>query len=258
MNKKLLGVIIAATVIIVLAIVLWVTFTIRNITLDTTSNLVLTPEQEAELISDSGIKMKSSIFSVDEAIVIKNIERTHPSLKVISVERKFPNTVCVNLTNRTPVYSIELSTGARAILDRELKIVDIVESDADYDYITRITGYKVAGAVQPGAMLTGITFLKEITAEAENMSFVNQRMSSFIPEIEYSKADTDKDDEVNKILLKTKTGVILVVNEEIGSMGKYFNYAYTKYYTELTEHQRSTGFVYLTEDNVWTWSLALK
>ena len=258
MNKKLLGVIIAVAVIVVLTIVLWVTFTIRNITLDTTSNLKLTDEETQELINDSGIKLKSSIFSVDENIVIQNIEKSHPSLKVISVERKFPNTVCVNITNRTPVYSVGLSTGARAILDRELKIIDVVESDEDIDYITRVTGYTINGTIQKGGMVTGISFLKEITAEAEKMSFVNQRMSSFIPTIVYLKADTSKEDEVSKILLQTKTGVSLVIREDVGSMGKYFNYAYTKYYTELTEHQRSEGYVYLTDDNVWTWSATLE
>ena len=196
--------------------------------------------------------MKSSIFSVDESIVVRNIELAHPSYKVISVERKFPNTVCVNLTNRTPVYSMNIYDGTHALVDRELKIVDIVESDENVNYITRISGYELKNTVQKGGFLN-INFLREITAEAEKLSFVNQRMSSFIPSIEYSNVDND----VNNILLKTNTGVILVIKEVQGSMGTYFNYAYTKYYTELTEHQKTTGYVYLTDENIWTWSNTL-
>ena len=252
MNKKLIGVIIGVSALVVLIIVLAVTFTIRNVVIDPTSTLSLTSEQQQELISDSGIKMKSSIFSVDESIVVRNIELAHPSYKVISVERKFPNTVCVNLTNRTPVYSMNIYDGTHALVDRELKIVDIVESDENVNYITRISGYELKNTVQKGGFLN-INFLREITAEAEKLSFVNQRMSSFIPSIEYSNVDND----VNNILLKTNTGVILVIKEVQGSMGTYFNYAYTKYYTELTEHQKTTGYVYLTDENIWTWSNTL-
>ncbi|MBE5762742.1 MAG: FtsQ-type POTRA domain-containing protein [Clostridiales bacterium] len=252
MNKKLIGVIIGVSALVVLIIVLAVTFTIRNVVIDTTSTLSLTSEQQQELISDSGIKMKSSIFSVDESIVVRNIELAHPSYKVISVERKFPNTVCVNLTNRTPVYSMNIYDGTHALVDRELKIVDIVESDENVNYITRISGYELKNTVQKGGFLN-INFLREITAEAEKLSFVNQRMSSFIPSIEYSNVDNN----VNNILLKTNTGVILVIKEVQGSMGTYFNYAYTKYYTELTEHQKTTGYVYLTDENIWTWSNTL-
>ena len=120
MNKKLLAVIISVSAVVILIIVLGVTFTIRNVTIGTTSTLTLSEEEENALILDSGIVMKSSIFSVDEETVIKNIENKHPTIKVISVERKFPNTVCVNMSNRVPVYVIGMQDGTYAVLDREL------------------------------------------------------------------------------------------------------------------------------------------
>ena len=251
MNKKLLAVIISVSAIVVLIIVLGVTFTIRHVTIDTTSTLFLSEEEETALISDSGIVLKSNILSVDEETVIKNIENKHPSIKVISVERKFPNTVCVNLSDRTPVYAIQIQDGTFALIDRELKIVDIVDSYKDYNYITPITGYTLQ-AVQKGGFLN-IGFLSEITDEAEKLSFVNQRFSCYIPSIEYSKVDND----VNNIMLRTNTGVVFVIKEVPGSMGSFFNYAYTKYNDELNSNQKSSGYVYLTEENVWTWSSTL-
>ena len=146
-----------------------------------------------------------------------------------------------------------MQDGTYAVLDRELKVVDIVDDYSNITYVTPIIGYTLSGA-QKGGFLTGINFLSEITSEAENLSFVNQRFSCYIPSIEYLKEDNN---EVNKILLKTNTGVTLVIKEVPGSMGTFFNYAYTKYYNELTENQRSTGYVYLTDDNVWTWSSTL-
>ncbi len=252
MNKKLLAVIISVSAVVILIIVLGVTFTIRNVTIGTTSTLTLSEEEENALILDSGIVMKSSIFSVDEETVIKNIENKHPTIKVISVERKFPNTVCVNMSNRVPVYVIGMQDGTYAVLDRELKVVDVVEDYSNLTFVTPITGYTLSG-VQKGGFLTGINFLSEITDEAENLSFVNQRFSCYIPSIEYLKEDSD----VNNILLKTNTGVTLVIKEVPGSMGSFFNYAYTKYYNELTDNQKSTGYVYLTDENVWTWSSTL-
>jgi len=251
MNKKLLGVIIGVVAVVAIIIVLGVTFIIRHVTIDTTSTLSLTDEQIAVIASDSGIVVKSSILSVDEQTVIKNIENKYPSYKVVSVERKFPDTVCINITNRTPVYVMAIQDGSYALIDRELKIVDIVDEISELTYVTKISGYTL-NSVQKGGFLN-IGFLSEITDEAENVSFVNQRMASFIPSIEYSKVNND----VNNILLKTNTGVILVIKEVSGQMGSFFNYAYTKYYNELTDNQRSTGYVYLTTDNVWTWSTTL-
>ena len=252
MSKKLLAVIISVTAVVVLIVVLGVTFTIRHVTIDTTSTLNLSEEEELSLIADSGIVMKSSILSVDENTVISNIENQHPSIKVISVERKFPNTVCVNLTDRTPVYAIRMQDGKYALIDRESKIVDIVESYDDYNYITPIIGYDLP-SVQKGGFLN-IAFISEITAEAENLSFVNQRFSSFIPSIEYLKVDND----VNKLLLRTNTGVVLVIKEVSGSMGTFFNLAYKFYMENLnTENQKSSGYVCLSNENVWTWSTTI-
>ena len=249
MSKKLIGVLIGVVTLVIVIIVLGVTFTIRNVTIDTTSTLSLDDATVQALVSDSGIKMKSSILSVDESIVVRNIETKYPALKVISVERKFPNTVCVNITNRVPVFAIGVKDGTIALIDREQKIVDIVENVDDINYITVVTGQLLDG-VQKGGFSTTTSYLREITAEAENLSFVNQRLSSFIPSIEYSKVDNG----VDNILLKTNTGVTFVLKNVTNSVGTFFNYAYTKYYNELTVNQKASGYVYLTDEDVWTWS----
>ena len=120
MHKRLwviLGIIVSA---VVLSVVLGVMFSIGGVDVNTTNDITVDDGVKSEIIALSGIKKGKNIFSIDEAIAIENIEINRPELKVISIERKFPNKVVVYVTRRTGVFSLALDDGRFAVLDREL------------------------------------------------------------------------------------------------------------------------------------------
>lgn len=139
MRKRLwliLGIIVGIAVISVMA---YCVFSIGKVDVNTTIDIaVLSQEEKDEIIALSGIKKGKNIFAIDEDIAIENIEKSLPTLKVISIERTFPNGVYIYVTKRTPVFYMALSAGEYAILDRELKIISIQNS---YDaQLTQLVG----------------------------------------------------------------------------------------------------------------------
>ncbi|MDE5654762.1 MAG: FtsQ-type POTRA domain-containing protein, partial [Clostridia bacterium] len=96
MRKRLwviLGIIVGIAVISVMA---YCVFSIGKIDVNTTVDIaVLSQEEKDEIIALSGIKKGKNIFAIDEDIAIENIEKSLPTLKVISIERTFPNGVYI-------------------------------------------------------------------------------------------------------------------------------------------------------------------
>ncbi|MDE6361871.1 MAG: FtsQ-type POTRA domain-containing protein, partial [Clostridia bacterium] len=145
MRKRLwiiLGIIVGIAVIAVMA---YCVFSIGKVDVNSTVDIaVLSQEEKDEIIALSGIQKGKNIFAIDEDIAIKNIELSIPTLKVISIERTFPNGVFIYVTRRTPVFYLALSGGQYAILDRELKVISIQDSyDASLTQLVGVTADSV-------------------------------------------------------------------------------------------------------------------
>lgn len=67
---------------------------------------------EAEVLQASKLAYKSNIFNVKEKAIIKNVAEAFPdnSIAVISVERKFPDKVIINVKERVPVFKIKVNS----------------------------------------------------------------------------------------------------------------------------------------------------
>ncbi|MDE6884749.1 MAG: FtsQ-type POTRA domain-containing protein, partial [Clostridia bacterium] len=121
MRKRLwiiLGIVVAIAFIAVMS---YCVFSIGKIDVDTTVDMaVMTKEEKSEIIEISGIRKGKNIFAIDENIAKSNIELSMPTLKVISIERAFPNIVYIHVTRRTPVFWMLLDGGKYAILDISL------------------------------------------------------------------------------------------------------------------------------------------
>ena len=177
MRKRLwiiLGIVVAIAFIAVMS---YCVFSIGKIDVDTTVDMaVMTKEEKSEIIEISGIRKGKNIFAIDENIAKSNIELSMPTLKVISIERAFPNIVYIHVTRRTPVFWMLLDGGKYAILDRELKIIEI--SDVYDTSLTQIVGVK-AESVALGEILPDSKVLLNLIKGAETNSFINARFSAF-------------------------------------------------------------------------------
>ena len=64
-----------------------------------------------EIIDASGLKLKTNIFSIDESVLINNVNRnyTDKSVSLIDVERVFPNRVIFHVKERIIVFAVPMS-----------------------------------------------------------------------------------------------------------------------------------------------------
>jgi len=236
MNKKAVVSLIVIFTVIALIVIISLLFMVNSITVEATSDLHLTASEEAEIIEDSKIVLHSNMFSLAEDVAISNIESLHPYVKVISIERKFPSKVSINVSKRTPEFAMPLTDGSYALLDRELKVLELV-TEVKYPYVTIISGTLI-DTVQLGAFCK-IAWLSNIVTEAEGLSFVNARFATLIPSITFEEASEGN---LGKIYLQINTGVTFVLENNTLALGDYFNYAYTKY-MKLNDLEKSSGYI---------------
>lgn len=244
MRKRLwiiLGVIVGVALI---AVMVYCVFSIGKVDVNSTVDIaVLSQEEKDEIIALSGIQRGKNIFAIDEDIAGKNIESAIPTLKVISIERTFPNGVFIYVTRRTPVFYLALAGGQYAILDRELKVIAIQDNyDAN---LTQLVGV-VADSVKLGEILPDSKMLSALIKGAEKCSFINARFCAF-----YRKVVIDG----SYVYLTSNTGVVFqlpvssnIDESVVGSYGYYFTYA--------NEKGKSEGYIYLDKHG-WYWKESL-
>lgn len=249
MRKRLwiiLGIIVGIAVISVLA---YCVFSIGKIDVNTTTDIaVISQEEKDEIIALSGIKKGKNIFAIDEDIAISNIEKSMPTLKVISIERTFPNGVYIYVTKRTPIFYTALADGQYAILDRELKIIYIQDS---YDpQLTQLVGV-TAESVSVGEILPNSQILAKLVKGAEQCSFINARFCAF-----YRKVEVDS----SYIYLTSNTGVIFQLpissNIDESVKGSYRYYIGGNDFEGASEKGKSEGYIYLDKHG-WYWKETL-
>lgn len=240
MHKRLWVILAVIASAVVLAVVLGTLFSIGGIDVNTTNDITLSAEQKSEIIGISQIKKGKNIFSVDEGIAISNIELSQPTLKVISIERKFPNKVVIYVTGRTAVFSCKMQDGRYAILDRELKVIAF--ADSENTSLTRL------GGLEEETFELGQVFnykngvLAKMIKGAERCSFINQRFCAFFPKVDVSE------DSIN---LTTNSGVVMQLpissNIDESVIGCY-NY----YLKKTSEVGKNSGIIRL-QPKGWKW-----
>ncbi len=240
MHKRLWVILAVIASAVVLAVVLGTLFSIGGVDVNSTNDITLSAEQKTEIIALSEIKRGKNIFSIDEAIAIDNIELNQPSLKVISIERKFPNKVVIYVTGRTGVFCCKTADGEYAILDREMKVISM--SDVKDNSLTELVGLQDETLTLGHELDYRNGLLLKMVKGAERCSFINERFSTFFVKTEV-KEDT--------IDLTTNSGVIMQLpvssNIDESVIGCY-NY----YLNKTSALGKSSGYIRL-KDNGWKW-----
>lgn len=243
MHKRLLIIFGIIATVVLLAVLLYIIFAVGNVNVNTTNNIALTEQEKSDIVKISGIKGGSNIFAIDEDIAIQNIEISFPKLKVLSIERKFPNNVYIYVTDRSGVFSLLLPDRRYAILDREFKVIDIVtEND---EKLTRLEGVATDN-IQLGYVLDDSKTLLTMVKGAEKCSFINARFYSFIKKVEVKEKE---------IWLTTNTGVVLCLPISSNIDESMIN-SYGYYLEHTNESSKSYGRIVLLEEGEekgWTW-----
>lgn len=106
MTKKHVVLIVGLVLIAAIALINGLLFRVKTVTVDfDTETSIQAEEGEAEkIIAASGIKKGKNIFGVSESRMIKNINAALPGVRVVNIERIFPNRIVIHVSKRVPVY----------------------------------------------------------------------------------------------------------------------------------------------------------
>lgn len=257
MNKRLIIIFSSLVATVVLVVILCVIFITGDVTVKCATDITLDDAQKQDITLKSGIAKYTSIFAVSEDKAIANIEQNFPTLKVISIEKRFPNNIEIKVTGRIGIMAIAVNNGDFAILDRELKILKIlpkVESGVvNLSPYTIVDGIVLSSPVVEGSFLSDNLWLKDLAMSAKDLSFLDARFYTFIKNISLNTSV-----EKNNVEVKTNLGVKFILDS--GSAKKMFNLAYS-YFLNLrnTEPQKLTyGHIIMQQaadgnENIWTW-----
>lgn len=251
MNKRLIIIFVCLAVFVLTVVLGAVVFTVSDIQVlaagDNDSEF-----DKAKIVTDSGIKHKISIFTVNEKKAIENIEKNNPYVKVISIERVFPNKVHINISKRIGILAMELSDGNNyAIIDRELKILEIIaKNDINLYEYTLINGYilksentdTLAGNFLSLDVLQ-IKNLYDTVQGMENVGFVNERFTAFTYSIDMSDPKYIVYYTRKGIKLAARTNTNVEIKEQIRTL-------YSKFDSLSDEDKCADVFIFIDESGV--------
>ena len=107
-------------------------FDIRNI--EITNNNIVSSET---IISLSGLKTEENIFKYKTANIVKNIKE-NPYIENVKVKRKLPNTVQIDIEERTPRYSVDFM-GKYVYINSQGYLLEISEDSKGLPKILGVT-----------------------------------------------------------------------------------------------------------------------
>lgn len=256
MNKRLIAVFVCMALFVLTLVVGAVLFTVSdvNILLASDENIAF---DKSKILEASGIKKGQNVFSIDKEAAVNNIEKQFPAFNV-QVERTFPNKVRIQLKTRIPVFKIKIAnTDNYAVLDRDLKIIDVVSGDGNAygdDKLVVVSGYEYSGADNPcGDFITDdsndISSLKDIILSLEKLGVVNQR----IPAV-FSNFDifSNKRVEMQTVLgIKIVIRTDLAINDQANPIEYQCDLLYSHYYSKMSGDEREQNkYLYLGQNGV--------
>ena len=184
-----------------------------------------------EIIETAGLKKGESIFMLDKEKATNNIETKYPNIKVVHIKTKSITEIEIQVRARHEMcYAIY--NNSYYVLDEELKVLDIIENDVEateeINEITQLTrieagllniksttkicnfvGNKLQKTTMSKlylAMITTVTKTEGSGDEEHEVYLTRSDVCDMIKEVSFEEHET-----YNKILIKTKYGVVLDV-----------------------------------------------
>ena len=248
MNKRLIIIFVCIAVFVLTLVVGAVVFTVSdvNILFQSDENIAF---DKAKILETGGIKKGQSVFTFFWEQASEKIEKQFPKLKVIKIERVFPNKVRIHLDTRKAIFKMAIAnTDSFAVLDREFKIIDIINDGSEVygdDIVVPITGYSYAGGENPlGDFINNdspeVNSLKEILLSLESFEVVNERVPATFESIKIID---------NTIHIKSKLGITLVVRMGTNISAKLqCDGIYNVFYTMNGDDRQLPNYLYMNNN----------
>jgi cell division protein FtsQ len=209
----------------------WNYFTIRNV--EIIGNKYLTWQEIYDL---SGVRLDTNMFMLDPALVRKRLE-TNPLVKVQRVERVFPDTVVIEIAERSPRAAVEL-VGRYAVIGDDYIVLDVCSElpAGEYPLVTNIklSEYNVGGEIA--------------SEEKEKLSILKLLLDSlydtgavkWIGEIDLK--------DTQNVAILSREGIYILVGE-IKNLDQKFRLL-DQIMPDIQKEGYTSGKVFLTKDSV--------
>ena len=135
-KKRLIILSVIAGVLVLTILLSSAIFKIKSVSIEYQTTLTLLSTEDLDkLIEDSDLPMGKSIFFSSMKKPIEEMEKKNPYVKINAIERRFPNSLVVFVSERVPVVKVQTNSGVY-VLDNELKVLNIASSTAELNSIT--------------------------------------------------------------------------------------------------------------------------
>ena len=140
-KKRLIILSVVAGVLVFLILLSSAIFRIKGVSVEYQTTLTLLSKQDLNvMVENADLPMGKNIFfsSLDDNMA--KMEKANPYVKINGIERKFPNSLVVLVSERVPVVQVKYND-CYYILDSELKVLNVVPEASPGEYIAQ-TGEK--------------------------------------------------------------------------------------------------------------------
>lgn len=200
MTKKHVALIAGLVLIAVFALLNGLLFRVKTVTVDfDTESSIRAEEGEAErIIAASKLKKGKNIFGVSESRMIKNIAAELPDVRVVNIERIFPNRIVIHVSKRVAVYVIKYRQNTTDIakyvaVDGDMVALEFFEEKPDEQSYVFVDGFELVGrySIEIGKTLpvefgNQIYYLQNVAAGFYNMNLTPRQFVAFIAKVGFS------------------------------------------------------------------------
>ncbi len=128
-NKKIIIILSCAVVLVALIALTVSVFKVRKISIDGNYATSINAEQKSEICSKTFFPLNSSIFFVNKHEIISKLELENPTIYVVNIETKFPDTLIVHTELRTEMFSVKVTEDEFYSVDKTGKVLQKYFSD---------------------------------------------------------------------------------------------------------------------------------
>ena len=247
MNKRLMIVFICLAVLVLIVVCGAIVFTVKHIDV-----LVAGDNQnidKAQIVTSSGIKNGISIFTLDEQVITKNIEKNVPYAKVVDVERAFPNKIRISVQYRQPLLAITLkNTNKMLIVDDEFKVLEVVDNLSNHR-VLKPNGIELE--VPNLDNICGnfinldtdkINTLKNIIIGFNEVNLNGNKLLDFVANLHFQ-------DDQKRLIIDTKKGVKLLIRRDTNAGENMQTIACYNKFNKLYDAERENNSYYIYVKN---------
>lgn len=188
-------------------------FRVKTVTVDfDTETSIQAEEGEAEKSSPRRGSKRKNIFGVSESRMIKNINAALPGVRVVNIERIFPNRIVIHVSKRVPVYLMKYrqntSDAAKyVVVDGDMVVLGFYDDKPDEQSFVFVDGFELVGkyTIETGRTLPvefgkSIYYLQNVAAGLYNCKLTPAQFIAFIEKVRFENDVID---------LCTRSGVVM-------------------------------------------------